>query len=516
MKHNVTPFPYCEKMALIVLDGFGMSDDVEHNAIAQAHTPYFQHLKRIGLFGRLDANGSAVGLPEGQLSGSEVGHMVIGAGRVIPTMVETIDLALKNGSMAHNNTLRNFIARVVENNGTLHIAGLTSEAGVHSKLSHGISLAHFAHSQGIQKIAWHAFTDGRDSPPESAYEFLLRVENALSTYGGSIATVCGRAFAMDRNENWENTELAFRLIIEGKGERVSGWQEALKRTYALQKSDEFVAPSVLPNFTSWGTEDGIIFFNFRADRMRQLASRFLRGEMAPGPRCILSMVSYADDLEGIDVVFSQSIPTLTLGECISRAGKTQLRAAETEKYPHVTFFFNGGYEGIFPGEIRLSIPSPSVPHYDLQPEMSSQKLTQAVMDKINKTNIDCLIINYANADMVGHTGNLKATIRAIETLDQQLHVLLPFLWERGFGVIITADHGNAEDMFDEVNASQHTAHTFNDVPICVTVPYPELLEGWKLKTKGTLADCAPTLLTFMKIPIPPEMKGECLVVAENS
>lgn len=504
---------------MIVLDGWGISDEREGNAIAQARTPNMDRFLSNYPHTILRADGGAVGLLEGQMGNSNVGHLNLGAGRVVYQAATRISRSIDQGDFFENAALNRAMEQAKAEGRALHLLGLVSDGGVHSQMKHLYALLRLAAGRGVERVFVHAFLDGRDTPPRSAVGYLRALEAEMQRLGaGKTATVCGRYFAMDRDKRWERTERAYRLIVHGEGERAPSALDAVARAYERGESDEFVQPTAVtdpagapPATVRPG--DAVVFFNYRADRARQLLWALAQDDFAGFPRerlplHLVTMTAYDESL-GVPVAFPREHLHNTLGEVISRQGWRQLRIAETEKYAHVTYFFNGGEETAFPGEERVLIPSPKVATYDQQPEMSAPEVTRRLLSELATGRYRFIVLNYANPDMVGHTGNLAAAIKAIEAVDECLGQVVDALLAAGGAAMILSDHGNAEKMFDRERNQPHTAHTLNPVP-CVLVA--EGVEGWRLKP-GTLADIAPTLLILMGIAPPPEMDGHNLLVA---
>ncbi len=505
-------------IALIVLDGWGYSEQTSHNAIHAAHTPYWNYLWSNYPHKLIEGSGRTVGLPDGQMGNSEVGHLHMGAGRLVPQDLMRIDLAIKNGDFFKNPIFSNVFNRLKQNNGKLHILGLLSPGGVHSHEQHLFALIESAAAHNLENIFLHGILDGRDTPPRSA---LNSIENTQRLFQGlnkgRFASIIGRYYAMDRDHRWDRTEKAYALYTEGKSDfYVSSAESALKLAYARGESDEFVQPTVIMdksgNPITIDDQDALIFMNFRADRARQLSRAFTQPEFNhfargkhPQLSSFITLTRYAEDIPA-DVAFPPIQVTNSLGEYLSHLHYTQLRIAETEKYAHVTFFFNGGIETPFPLEDRILIPSPQVATYDQQPEMSARELTHFLVDDILNQKHDVIICNFANPDMVGHTGNIQATIAAIEVIDECLRKINQALQQVGGEAIITADHGNAELMYDEKTGQPHTAHTVNSVPF-IYIGRPATVDP----TLGSLVDIAPTLLYLLGLPKPQEMQGESLV-----
>jgi 2,3-bisphosphoglycerate-independent phosphoglycerate mutase len=494
----------------VILDGWGQSANPADNAVLQARTPVFDRLWSSSPHATLRTCGLDVGLPEGQMGNSEVGHLNIGAGRIVMQTLPRIDRAIADGSIARNEALAGLIASLRETGGTCHLMGLLSPGGVHAHQAHTIALARILHDAGIP-VKIHAFLDGRDMPPRSAGPCIAEVEAALPE-GVGLATVCGRYYAMDRDRRWERVEKAYRTIATGEGRRFATATEALDASYADGLSDEFALPAALGAYAGMRDGDGLLSVNFRADRTRQILTAFLDPDFAAFDRRpvrfarAVGIVQYSVEL---DRFLGTMFPPLSLrnglGETVSRAGLAQLRMAETEKYPHVTYFFNGGIETPWEGQDSVLIPSPKVATYDLQPEMSAPELTARAVELIGSGRFDVVIINYANPDMVGHTGDLAAAIKAVETVDTGLGAVAEAVAGQGGAVLVTADHGNCELMRDPVTGEPHTAHTLNAVPVILGGR-----DGVSLRD-GRLADVAPTLLALCGVPQPEEMTGESLI-----
>ena len=509
---------------LVILDGFGFNEETQDNAIAMADTPIWDEFMSDRPNCLIDTSGVAVGLPEGQMGNSEVGHMTLGAGRVIYQDLPRINESMSDGTFSENISLNNLILPLQRNNGTLHIIGLLSDGGVHSHESQIHKAIEACAQKGVEKIFIHAILDGRDTPPKSAKRNLINLEKILEKIGvGEIATVSGRFFAMDRDQRWDRIESGFRTIAEGVGQfRTYSALEALELAYERGETDEFVKPTVvnreLFNEPLILQKDAILFMNFRADRARQITqcltapnfNLFDRRNYIPTTQAA-TLTRYADDID-LPIIFDRESHVNTLGEYLEKLGKTQLRIAETEKYAHVTFFFSGGKETPYDGEERILIPSPKVETYDLQPEMSAEEVTDQMIEAIKSRRFDLIIANYANGDMVGHTGKIPATIKAIETLDKCLGRITKALNQESDQMLITADHGNAEKMTDYETKQVHTAHTNNLVPL-VYLGNSQLSANQR---KGSLSDVAPTLLNLMDIEIPKEMTGRPLFSIQGS
>ena len=505
---NLTPKP----VVLCILDGWGLSEDTAFNAVAKANTPAFDRLMDSCPNARLKASGEDVGLPAGQMGNSEVGHTNIGAGRVVWMDLPKINKAISDGSFARNPALIRFIEKLRVSGGVAHLAGLASKGGVHAHLDHIAKAAQVIAAAGVEVVI-HAFLDGRDVPPKSAPGQIAALEAALPPQA-RIATVIGRFYAMDRDNRWERVQKAFELMANGEGASAKTATAAIEAAYAAGESDEFVSPAVIGDYTGMQDGDGLLFLNFRADRARQI----LRALAEPGfemcktgrrPKlaAVTGMAEYSTlHNEFIDVMFPSEPIKNTLGHWVASHGRSQFRLAETEKYPHVTFFLNGGEEAPEQDEARYVAPSPKVRTYDMQPEMSAGEVTEHFVDAIKGQKYDLIVVNYANPDMVGHTGDLGAAIKACEAVDAGLAQALEALKSVNGAMILTADHGNCEVMVDPETGAPHTAHTTNPVPVLL-VGGPE---GVGLRS-GRLADLAPSLLELMGLPQPEEMTGVSLL-----
>ena len=504
---------------LIILDGFGYAEPGPDNAISLAQTPTWDRLWAEAPHRLINGSGLAVGLPEGQMGNSEVGHMNLGAGRVLFQELTRINQDAASGALAENVTLMGAVDAAKATGGAVHLLGLLSPGGVHSHEDHILAMARAAAAQGAERVYIHAFLDGRDTPPRSAEASLEAADKALKSLGvGRVASVVGRYYAMDRDKRWDRVAKAYALLTEGAGRRAPSAAEALAEAYARDESDEFVDATWCggPEGTI-NDGDAVIFMNFRADRARELSQAFMDPAFDGFPRqktpalaAFVTLTRYAESLP-VPCAYAPTRLENTLGEVISQAGLQQLRVAETEKYAHVTFFFNGGEEQVFPGETRELVPSPSVATYDLAPEMSAEAVTDILVDAIEQHRYDLIVCNYANGDMVGHTGVLPAAIKAVETLDTALGRVEGALRKAGGQALITADHGNVEQMTDHSTGQPHTAHTCEPVPlIYVGAESPQFHEG-----DGTLADIAPTLLALMGLPQPEEMTGRSLLATHR-
>jgi len=496
---------------LVILDGWGWREEVSDNAIRQAQTPSFDQLMQAPS-ALLRTSGLDVGLPEGQMGNSEVGHMNIGAGRVVMQDLPRIGLAVQDGSLARNEAVAGLIEALRTTGGTCHLIGLVSPGGVHSHQDHAAALAGILARAGIQ-VAIHAFTDGRDTPPQSGADDLRRLQRTLPERA-RIATVCGRYYAMDRDHRWDRVEKAYLAIAEGRAAAVADAASVMDRAYGDGVTDEFVVPAVVGSYRGMADGDAVLCFNFRADRVRELLGALLDPAFDgfARPRRIafsaaVGLTRYSDALAPfMRAAFAPQQMGRILGEVVAAAGKHQLRMAETEKYPHVTYFLNGGREEPFAGEDRDMVPSPKVATYDLQPEMSEPELADKAVRAIGSGQYDLIVLNFANPDMVGHTGRLAAAIKAVEAVDKGLGRIMEAIRRAGGALLVTADHGNCELMRDPVTGGPHTAHTTNPVPVV-------LLDGTGPLRAGRLADLAPTLLALMGVAQPDEMTGRSLLLA---
>ncbi|MCM8711815.1 2,3-bisphosphoglycerate-independent phosphoglycerate mutase [Clostridium sp. SYSU_GA19001] len=503
---------------LMILDGFGISDKVDGNAVAAANKPNFDKYYEEYPHTQLGASGMDVGLPRGQMGNSEVGHLNIGAGRIIYQELTRITKAIEDGDFFEKKEFNEAIEKALKTNNSLHLLGLLSDGGVHSHIDHLKALIKLAKEKGIKKVYIHAFLDGRDVQPGSAKDFLADLENYMKEIGcGKIATISGRYYAMDRDKRWERVQLAYNAMVLGEGETAGSSAEAIEKSYHDNKTDEFVLPTViLENEAPIGRivdGDSVIFFNFRPDRAREI-TRAINDKVFDGFQReslnlnFVCMTQYDKTIENVSVAFKPESYTNTLGEYISKLGKKQLRIAETEKYAHVTFFFNGGVEAANEGEDRALIPSPKVATYDLKPEMSAYEVTDEVIRRIDTDQYDMIILNYANPDMVGHTGVFEAAKAAVEAVDVCLGRVVERILEKDGTVFITADHGNAEQMIDFSTGEPMTAHTTDPVPLLYI---SKEAKGKELRSNGILADLAPTMLQVMGLQIPAEMTGKSLI-----
>lgn len=503
-------------VALIIMDGFGESKNTDGNAIASSNTPNLDKIMNEYPHTLIQASGLDVGLPDGQMGNSEVGHTNIGAGRIVYQDLTRVSKAIEDGDFFTNEALLKAMENAKEH--SLHLMGLLSNGGVHSHIDHLKALVKMAKENGVENVFVHAFTDGRDVDPRSALEFIEDVENYMKEVGvGKIASVSGRYYAMDRDKRLERVQLAYDAMVNGKGNTATSAKEAIEKSYADDKNDEFVVPTVI-------VEDGkplglikegdsIVFGNFRPDRAREITRAIVDTDFAGFERpnmntFFVCLTTYDVTIKNVNVAFKPQSLENTLGEYLSSKGKSQLRAAETEKYAHVTFFFNGGVEEANDGEDRLLVPSPKVATYDLQPEMSAYELTDKLLSKIDEDRYDLIVVNYANPDMVGHTGVMEAAVKAVEAVDTCVGKVVDKILSKGGAAIITADHGNAEYMWDANTESTVTAHSTNPVPFMVV---GEELKDAKLKEDGRLSDIAPTILDMMNLEKPEQMTGHSLI-----
>jgi len=512
MTPSIPPRP----LVLCILDGWGCRTESADNAIAQASTPNWHRFLETCPSSQLQASELHVGLPRGQMGNSEVGHMNIGAGRVVMQELPRIDSAIADRSLSRNPRLNDFIVRLHESGGTAHLIGLLSPGGVHSHQNHIAAIARLLSASGI-KVCIHAFLDGRDTPPQSAKTYIRNfLASLLRTEGIRFATLIGRFFPMDRDANWERVAKAYNLIVDGKGTVAADPLEAIDAAYAAGQTDEFIEPIRMEHFKGIQDGDGLLCANFRADRMREILTALLDPDFSGFVRerrvrfsAALGLAEYSSALSRfLPPVFPQEDLRDTFGEIVARAELKQLRIAETEKYAHVTFFFNGGRERVLPGEERILVPSPKVPTYDLKPEMSAREVTDRLVGAIEEGKFDVIVVNYANADMVGHTGVLAAAIKAVEAVDACLGRLEAAVTKAGGTMLITADHGNIELLKDPETGQKHTAHTLNPVPL-VLINGPSQYTGL---SEGRLADIAPTLLQLLSLQQPVSMTGRSLLL----
>jgi len=501
---------------LIVMDGWGHGRVPESDAVLAAHTPFVDALYDSYPNSELITCGEAVGLPEGQMGNSEVGHLNLGAGRIVYQELQRINVAVRDGELERAPMLQAAFNQAKAPGRTLHLIGLVSDGGVHSHINHLKAILTLAQSAGVPRVAVHAFTDGRDVDPKSGYGFIADLQQYLQSTGGMLASVTGRYYAMDRDKRWDRVHLAYDAMVRGAGVHTTDPLTAIQASYATGVSDEFIKPII--HTDEAGTplaliheDDVVVCFNFRTDRCREITEvltqqPFPEQGMGPLKLHYVTMTEYDASFRDVGVIFRNDNLRNTLGEVLSNAGKKQIRIAETEKYPHVTFFFSGGREVPFEGERRIMAPSPKeVATYDLKPEMSARDITEAILVEIDAESADFICLNFANADMVGHTGVWEAAIKAVETVDECISRIIPLALQHGFGIFLTADHGNADYMINE-DGTPNTAHTLNPVPLfLISRDF-----GGGLKS-GKLADIAPTILAYMGIEIPQEMTGTILM-----
>jgi 2,3-bisphosphoglycerate-independent phosphoglycerate mutase len=506
-----------KKVILVIMDGWGLGQSASSDAIRHAKTPFVSSLYNQYPNTTLVTYGEEVGLPEGQMGNSEVGHLNLGAGRIVYQELQRINVAIRDGSFARNKTLLRCIHRARENGRPLHLLGLVSDGGVHSHINHVKAITDTCKKEGLENVFIHAFTDGRDTDPKSGLGFLKELQEHLnkSTSTGRIATVSGRYYAMDRDKRWERVRLAYDALVNGKGKRATDAIEAVENSYKEGVTDEFILPTVIvagdqQPLATMQDGDSVLCFNFRTDRCREITEVLSQADHPEQGMRKLSlqyttMTQYDQRFKNVDIVFENDDLKNTLGEIVSSAGLRQIRIAETEKYPHVSFFFSGGRENPFQGENRIMIPSPKVATYDLKPEMSAFEVTDAIVREIQNQAAEFICLNFANADMVGHTGIWDAAIKAAETVDTCVRRVVTAALENGYAIFLTADHGNADYMIN-ADGSPNTAHTMNPVPLFI------IDREWRGSVKpGKLGDIAPTILTMMGLPIPQEMTGEVLI-----
>ena len=500
-------------IAIIIMDGFGISPTQEGNAIAHASKPNLERLWKEYPTTTLKASGLAVGLPRGQMGNSEVGHLNLGGGRIVYQDLTRISLAVEKGTFASNPVLQEAMNLARKGDSKLHLIGLLSDGGVHSHITHLYALLEMARSMDLSRVFVHAILDGRDVPPRSALGYFRDLEEKFSQTGtGSTATVSGRYYTMDRDRRWERVEKAYRCLVYGEGLRADSAEEAVRKGYDRGENDEFIMPTVVDDKGMVDDGDSIIFFNFRPDRAREITRAFVDKdfqEFATKPiRVHYTCMTKYDATLNAPVAYPAENLIDTLGEVVSRAGLKQLRIAETEKYAHVTYFFNGGKEEVNPGEDRVLIPSPKVATYDLQPQMSAYEVRDELLARLDSGRYDLVVLNFANPDMVGHTGIFEAAVKAVEVVDGCVGEIVNRILSLGGAVLLTADHGNAEKMQDSDTGQPHTAHTTNPVPISLITSDRK---SYRLREDGILADVAPTALELMHIPQPEAMTGRTLI-----
>jgi len=507
-------------LILVIMDGVGINSDEKGNAVLAANTPVLDQISKIYPYIEIGASGPFVGLPDGQMGNSEVGHLNIGAGRVVYQDYTRISKALKSGDIFDNPAITKTVDALKSSGGTLHIMGLVSDGGVHSHISHLSALLEIAKKRGLSNVCIHAFMDGRDTPPRSGLKYIKELEARIKESGiGKIATIMGRFYAMDRDNRWDRVEKAYLAMTKGTDKRAASATEAIELSYLDDTGDEFIEPVIIagdgegPHLIK--NDDAIIFFNFRADRAREITRAFTEKEFSgfivsnrPELSSFVCMTSY-DAAFDLPVAFPPTSMDSLLGQLISDAGMRQLRIAETEKYAHVTFFFNGGEDAPSEGEDRILVPSPKdVRTYDERPSMSAFEVTDGVIEKLNEKIYDLIVLNYANCDMVGHTGMMSAAVEAVETVDACLGRLIETTKKTAYSMLVTADHGNAEKMMDDASEQPHTAHTTNPVPFILV---DDDMKGRKLRRGGKLADIAPTILDLFGMEKPVQMDGVSLI-----
>ena len=504
---------------LMILDGFGINPNKEGNAIALANTPNIDKLMKKYPVAEVHTSGADVGLPDGQMGNSEVGHTNIGAGRIVYQELTRITKSIEDGDFFTNQEFIDAIDNCKKNNSKLHILGLVSDGGVHSHIRHLYGLLEMAKRRDFEDVYIHCFLDGRDTPPASAETYIMQLEEKMKEKGvGKIASISGRFYAMDRDKRWERVKKCYDAIVNGEGNKSGSAISAIESSYQKEVFDEFVEPTLICNgdtpIATISKNDSVIFFNFRPDRAREITRALVDPNFDGFENKDLNLffvcfTSYDETMPNVRIAFKKEPLINTFGEVISKKGYTQLRIAETEKYAHVTFFFNGGEEKQYEGEDRILIPSPKVETYDMKPEMSAYEVTEKVVDAINSQKYNAIILNYANPDMVGHTGSLEAAIKAIEAIDECVGKVVEAILNNDGTLLITADHGNSEQMIDYKTGEPHTAHTTNPVPLILVSNDNK----YKIKT-GRLADLAPTLLELMNIEKPKEMTGNSLLIKE--
>lgn len=503
-------------MMLMILDGFGINDNEKANAVKIANTPNIDNLMKIWPTTKIYTSGLKVGLPDGQMGNSEVGHTNIGAGRIVYQDLTRITKSIEDGDFFSIKEITEAIENCKKNHSKLHIMGLLSDGGVHSHIRHLVALLEVAKRKDFEDVYVHCFLDGRDTPPASGEGYITLLEEKMKEKEvGKIASISGRFYSMDRDKRWDRVEKAYNALVKGEGEKATSVISAIESSYQQEVFDEFVLPTVICNnsnepLATIQDNDSVIFFNYRPDRAREITRSLVDPEFdgfetKPLNIYYVCFTQYDETIPNVHIAFKPESLKNTFGEYVSSQGLTQLRIAETEKYAHVTFFFNGGEEKQYPGEDRILVPSPKVQTYDMQPEMSAIEVTDKVVEAIQSDKYDCIILNYANPDMVGHTGNLEAAVKAIETIDNSVARVVSAIEEKNGMIIMTADHGNAEQMIDYKTGEPHTAHTTNVVPLVLIG-----VEGVQLKS-GKLADLAPTMLDLMEIPKPAEMTGESII-----
>ena len=503
---------------LMILDGFGDNPNKDGNAIKLANTPNIDKLMKKYPNTDIYTSGKYVGLPDGQMGNSEVGHTNIGAGRIVYQELTRITKSIEDGDFFSNQELIAAIENCKKNNSKLHILGLVSDGGVHSHIRHLYGLLELAKRRDFEDVYVHCFLDGRDTPPASAEGYIIKLQEKMQEKGiGKIASISGRFYSMDRDKRWQRVQKCYDALVKGEGIKANSAVKAIEDSYQKEVFDEFVEPTVICNgeepIAKIEENDSVIFFNFRPDRAREITraivdKEFNEFETKKMNVYFVCFTNYDETMPNVHIAFKKETLHNTFGEVVSKAGLTQLRIAETEKYAHVTFFFNGGEEKQYPGEDRILVPSPKVETYDQKPEMSAYEVTDKVVEALENDKYDAVILNFANTDMVGHTGSLEAAIKAVEAVDECVGRIVKVIEEKKGNLLITADHGNAEQMIDYKTGEPHTAHTTNPVPIILITDNP----NYKLKENGKLADLAPTMLELMGLEKPQEMTGESLLI----
>lgn len=508
--NKVNPAPPRKPVLLLILDGFGINPGKRHNAIALARTPRFDEYFDTHALTTLEASGRAVGLPEGQMGNSEVGHMTLGCGAIIAQDLVRIDDAITDGSFFKNAAISAALRHAKQRQRPVHLLGLVSDGGVHSHINHLYALIDCCAQHRVSP-ALHLFADGRDTPPKSILNFLPELEKRLHQANGRVMSICGRYYAMDRDRRWERTQLAWNALLHNQGRHAADARSAIEFAYANGETDEFILPTVLEGATSVAKDDAVILFNFRSDRSRQLTYLLTSAEFTPfergdfRPLHVTCLTEY-DERFHLPVAFAPKTPSTALGELVAKAGLHQFRCAETEKYPHVTFFFNGGRETPYPFEDRHMVPSPKVATYDLAPEMNATELGNRLVTALSSGKYGFILANFANGDMVGHTAVQDAVVKAVEALDREVGRVLDHAQACGYSIVLTADHGNCEQMIDPVTGAPHTQHTTFPVP-CMVIDH----EYKRLTTGGGLANIAATVLQLMGLPTPQTMKSSLVL-----
>jgi 2,3-bisphosphoglycerate-independent phosphoglycerate mutase len=498
-------------VVLIILDGFGANPAKINNAVAEAHTPHFDHYFSTQPHTTILASGRAVGLPDGQMGNSEVGHTILGCGAIVRQDLVIIDDAIADGSFYKNSALLAAASLAASRGRPLHLIGLVSDGGVHSHMRHLLALIELCKQRQVIPLL-HMITDGRDTAPNASLSYLKDLERALLKAGGDIASITGRYYAMDRDNRWDRTERAWRALTRGEGLHATSAREAIEQAWARGESDEFIQPTLLPGAWSLAGDESAVFFNFRKDRPRQLLSALFKREFSEfdrgdyAPIHVTCMMEY-DRWYGLPVAFDHEKPTTTLAQVISEAGIKQFHCAETEKAAHVTYFFNGGRSEPYSGEIRIVVDSPRVTTYDLAPEMSAQRVADETIAAIDSGEYGFIVVNFANGDMVGHTAVREAVLRAVETLDREASRVIDAAMIHGYSVIMTADHGNCDELIDPANGKPHTQHSIYPVPLMVIDSIK-----WRLSTGGGLANVAPTVLHLMGLPLPAAFSARSLLL----